>query len=67
MKKATGKVGKKPAFFRQGPAPGIGNKESACVAYWETTISQPSFDASPIPSPLISKEVNKKHEGTWLL
>jgi len=30
------------------------------VAFWETTISQPSFDTSPILSPLISKEVNKK-------
>ena len=30
------------------------------MAFWETTISQPSFDTSPILSPLISKEVNKK-------
>jgi hypothetical protein len=42
-------------------------KESVHVAYWETTISQPSFDTSPILGPLISKEVDKKHGGTWLL
>jgi hypothetical protein len=29
------------------------------VAYWKTTISQPSFATSPILSSLISKEVNK--------
>ena len=39
-------------------------KESAHATYWETTISQPSLDTPPIVSPLMSKEVHKKHGGT---
>lgn len=39
-------------------------KESAHMTCLENTISQPSFDFSPIWIPLTSKEVNKQHGMT---